>query len=178
MGASSWHYTTAYDPDAEHALQQLREQVFANGAYCRPGELPPAMNTAELRGLLPWKIRVLLYGLRVYSAVAGAFRWMARGGRRPRSIEEVLEDTREDGTYSILDIAHTADRRTLGAAAPLSAAELRKHFGTLQPTLEQAEAEAVAVDIAEELDRWEAVYFVVYQNGQPLKYVFVGCSGD
>jgi hypothetical protein len=33
MGASSWRYYTAYQPDPEAALQQLRRDVFARGEY-------------------------------------------------------------------------------------------------------------------------------------------------
>jgi hypothetical protein len=33
MGATSWRYYTAYDPDPARALHRLRDEVFARGEF-------------------------------------------------------------------------------------------------------------------------------------------------
>jgi hypothetical protein len=38
--------------------------------------------------------------------------------------------------------------------------------------------ESVPSDIGENLERWQAVYFIVYKDGQPHEIRFEGCSGD
>jgi len=39
MGATTWHHYTPHVPDPEVALQILRFQVFAQGAYLDPPTL-------------------------------------------------------------------------------------------------------------------------------------------
>jgi hypothetical protein len=63
---------------------------------------------------------LLLFAARALSAVSVATRWLARGGRGPRTIDELLQDAAENGTHSILDIDHTADIPAFGCATPLS----------------------------------------------------------
>jgi hypothetical protein len=91
------------------------------------------------------------------------------------SIDHLLELAGENGTHSILDITHLAARLDFAAAAPMLSSDLRRFFGTDQPTHEQAE-DAVD-DIGDELD-WQAYYFVVYKDGRPAEYAFIGSSGD
>jgi hypothetical protein len=113
------------------------------------------------------------------------FSWFARllgdapppaRGRRPRSIEELLEWAEESGTHSILDIEHVAARPDFGVAAPMKPAALQRVFGTAAPTHGQVEENWA--DVAEGLDRWHSRYLVVYQDGRPHEYAFIGCSGD
>jgi hypothetical protein len=119
--------------------------------------------------------------LGVFSALSVTVHWLARGGRRPRSIDELLAMTGENGTHSILDITHTADVPEFGAATPLSKHRHLKYFGTLHPTRAQIDT-ALATpddDPREGIRRWEAVYFIVHdEDGRPVEYVFVGASGD
>lgn len=100
----------------------------------------------------------------------------ARGGRRPRSIDELLERAAECGTHSVLDIEHVARRPGFAVAAPLTATALRRAFGTVEPTGDQVEQHWP--DIAETLGHWQARYLAVYRDGQPQQYAFIGCSGD
>jgi hypothetical protein len=97
-------------------------------------------------------------------------------GDRPESIDEALEMAAEDGTHSILDIQSTGPRRDFGVATPFPAEAVEEVFGTPRPT--HAEVEENWENVADELDRWEAQYLVVYENGKPAEYAFIGCSGD
>lgn len=99
-----------------------------------------------------------------------------QSGQRPKTIEELLEMVAEDGTHSILDIESTGSRREFGVAAPMPPDQMRRFFGTEQPTHEQVEQ--TWGDASEELDRWQAYYVAVYRNGKPHEYAFIGCSGD
>jgi hypothetical protein len=49
-------------------------------------------------------------------------------------------------------------------------------FGTPQPTREQVEAGWQ--DVAETLRREHACYLVVFRDGEPDEYAFIGVSGD
>jgi len=97
-------------------------------------------------------------------------------GHQPATIDELLEMVAEDGTHSILDIERTARRQEFGAAIPMPPARLREFFNTTQPTHDQVDQ--LWMDVAEELDRWEAFYLTVYRDGKPHEYAFIGCSGD
>lgn len=176
MGASGWHYVTPYDPSPEAALQKLRDDVFARGDYVKPGEIPHMREMGSLMGQFPLWLRMMMWGMNAVSWTSGAIRWLLTGSRGPRTIDEALELAAETGTHSILDITHTAMLRDFGAATPLSRKKLQQHFKTEQPTPEQAAAEVL--DIGEDLQRWEAVYFTTYRDGQPCETWFVGCSGD
>jgi hypothetical protein len=99
-----------------------------------------------------------------------------RRSGRPQSIDELLEQAAECGTHSILDITEVAARRTAGAAAPLPGRTIQKVFGNPRPTHDQVEAGWA--EIAEMLGREQAYYLVVFRDGQPDEYAFIGCSGD
>jgi hypothetical protein len=100
----------------------------------------------------------------------------ARKRGKPRSIDDLLERAEESGTHSILDITEVASRRREGAAAPLGARVIEKMFGTPQPTRDQVEVGWQ--DVAETLRREHACYLVVFRDGEPDEYAFIGVSGD
>jgi hypothetical protein len=58
----------------------------------------------------------------------------------------------------------------------MTLASMRRAFGTAEPTRDQVEQHWS--DVAEQLGRWQARYVVVYRDGQPHEYAFIGCSGD
>ena len=116
---------------------------------------------APLRKVMKWSISEELGGA------------ASRSGQTPHTIDELLEFAAEE---AILDIATVSTRREFGAAAPVPEKTLRRVFGTTQPIRRQAEQSAL--DLADMLDRWQAFYFVVYKDGRPDEYAFVGCSGD
>jgi len=194
MGASCWHYFTPYDPDPEAALQRLRQDVFANHQYSdhyRVGlefaeHLDKTFSEPGSEERLSRQDRELVRA--VQNAIDDAprgLRWlmklsMQEAARRPKgepqSIDELLELAEEEGTHSILDITHVAKRKESGAAFPAPDKLLLEFFGTTQPT--RAQVEEYAIDLCDEVDRWEAYYLVVYKDGQPHEYAFVGSSGD
>jgi len=181
MGATGWQYTTPYDSDPEAALQQLREEVFAKGDYLPLGGILRFPREGAFPAGVPFPFRLIFSALRAIAALSVALHWLARGGRQPRTIEELLEMAAENGTHSILDITHTADIPEIFAAVPLSKHRRLKYFGTLTPTRAQAEAAfgLTAEGPDDGIRRWEAIYFTVHdEDGMPLEYVFVGASGD
>jgi hypothetical protein len=181
MGATGWKYTTPFDPDPEVALQRLREETFAAGDYLPPGGIFRLPHMRDLPPGVPLKLRLVMAALRAFAAVAVAAHWLARGGRQPRSIDELLVMTGDSGTHSILDITHTADIPEFSAAVPLSKHRYLKFFGTLTPTRAQVDAALAAPGEGpgEGVRRWEAVYITIHdETGTPLDYVFLGASGD
>jgi hypothetical protein len=178
MGATGWNYTTAYDPDPDVALERLRQEIFASGDYLQPGGI---MRFPHLPPGAPLPLQLMMAALRAIAALSVAAHWIARGGRQPRSIDELLEMTGESGTHSILDITHTADIPEFGAATPLSKHRYLKYFGTTTPTRAQINAASAVPGerFDERVRRWEAVYVIVHnESGSPVEYVFAGASGD
>ncbi len=208
MGATSWRYYTPYCPDPEAALQVLRTDVFARGEYADPtgpleatlrqtarrlGQDPDspevraeienavrvqrAVRTGDMSGLSRAD-RALVRRLQAVGQLAdrlGSPR-PAIGGSRPGSIAELLERAAECGTHSVLDIEHVATRPGFGIAAPMSVTTRLRVFGTAEPT--HNDVERHWQDLAEKLDRWQARYVVVFRDGTPHEYAFIGCSGD
>jgi hypothetical protein len=110
--------------------------------------------------------------LREQEFKAGRYRYAEEN---PSSIEEALEIADADGTASILDITQIADEPDFCCAAPFSPEELTAFFGTEQPTradLEQYE------DYWEDMERGQARYAVVYDDGKPSEIYFAGYSFD
>ena len=206
MGATSWHFFTPYQLDAEAALQTVRAEVFARGAYSDPAGAPEEhvrrmywslgmADSAECRAAMEelqrdqrylasgdeQDLKAIPRGKR--AALKRARELMELTGQtprrertQPRTIEELLEQAAECGTHSILDIEHVAQRLGHGVAAPLSASQLERRFRTREPTHKQVEERWS--DIAESLAPWQAYYFIVYHEHLPREYAFIGCSGD
>ena len=103
---------------------------------------------------------------------AGQFRYSEEG---PSSIEEALEIADADGTASILDIERIADEPDFCCAAPLSAEELKRFFGSDRPTRDDIEA---SDELWEDLERGQARFAVVYDDGKPSEIYFAGYSFD
>jgi hypothetical protein len=167
MGATGWSYFTPYQPDAEKALQTLREQIFKEGAYGKTH----AFNSDVLATLPGLKETVEQLRILESERLGGP-------ERKFSSIEELLEAAAEDGTHSILDIEHTADAPDFGVAWPAPQAVVEEVFGTAKPS--RADIEAKPDGLAEQLDleRWQAVYVVAYADGKPSEIYFEGVSGD
>jgi hypothetical protein len=171
MGATGWSYKTPYDSDIEAALLRLQEDVFERGDYYEPWEEIQRYRDSILAKPLDQvedHERQYLKALKNFPIPDENF--------VPSSIQELLEHNAESGTHSILDIFGIADEGTFGAATPVPYEELLRVFGTTQPTVDQVES--VPSDIGENLERWQAVYFIAYKDGQPQEIRFEGCSGD
>ncbi|WP_339734746.1 hypothetical protein [uncultured Gimesia sp.] len=96
----------------------------------------------------------------------------------PTTIDELLEQCAEAGTHSILDIEGVSPAPELGAATPLSESQLQTLFGTTEPTKTMIQTAEQDGRLHALCDRWQAVYLTVYEDGQPVEYVFAGVSGD
>jgi hypothetical protein len=163
-----------YDENPNAALQQLRDDVFESGSYGDP------FGNVSL-----WtQVKDLPFGLKLIVVIAkGVYlgsrfaSWVARGCRSPGSIDEAVAWAGESGTHSILDIERCSQTPDFGVAWQLQPAIRRRLYGTEQPTAEDL-ARVGWHAAAENLDRWQAVYFPLYEDGNPVSLVFVGCSGD
>jgi hypothetical protein len=93
----------------------------------------------------------------------------------PATPEEALEMADADGTASILDILRIANTPDFFCAAPFSTAELQHYFGTDRPTREDVEQ---GDDYWEDMERGQARYVVVYDDGEPAELYFAGYSFD
>lgn len=208
MGATVWRYFTAYQADPEQALQTLRQEVFDRGEYVDPstsledtirrkavslGEDPHgtetqagvdealrlqrAIDSGDTRGLSRSEM-TLVERVRAMQQLADAFAAEARlkSSHAAGPIDALLDRAAESGTHSILDIERTARRRGFAVATALSRTATRKAFGTKEPT--HAQIEDRWSNVAETLSPWQAHYVVVYVDGRPDEYAFIGCSGD
>jgi hypothetical protein len=158
------------DPDDAESRRDIAQNLQMQ-RYVESG------NKEDLRGL-PQEDRSFARRMRWAMGIARLFGAAPppRRRRRPRSIDQLLEQAAECGTHSILDITEVAARRRAGAAAPLPERTIQKVFGNPQPTHDQVEASWA--EIAEMLGREQAYYLVVFRDGQPHEYAFIGCSGD
>lgn len=177
MGASSWHYVVPYRDNPEEALQQLRDEVFASGKYGAvrkfDGMLPLFW---RMRGSAKFLFLIFYIAAKACYALDSTARWVARGCRGPRSIEEAVELAAESGTHSILDIASCGHTPDFGLAVPLSPARMRRLFGADRPTAD--DFDRVIWAAGEDLERCHCVCFPLYEDDKPVKLVFVGCTGD
>ena len=117
-------------------------------------------------------IAAALEQLRRAVFAAGAFRGSEEA---PASIEEALENMDADGTASILDIDHVADRPEPTGVTVLTPAQAVRYFGTERPTRADVER---ADELWEDIGRGEAVCVVLYNGGRPSALYFAGYSFD
>src|SRR5690242_17750857 len=108
MGAHPYYYFVEHQPDAEAALQDLRQREFEAGRYNPVQPFPH-------------------FPIRSDSPAPGA---------EHESIAEAIADAAEDGTRSILDIETVSEWPDFGVASPVSDEDLQRYFGTNQPTKE------------------------------------------
>jgi hypothetical protein len=167
MGATGWNYFTPYQADIETALQKLRAEVFERGEYGQAGGMSP-----EALASLPPEVRKAFENLRELEA--------KRLGEPSEygSIDELLEAAAEDGTHSILDIQSTGSDPDFGVARPAPSDVVRQLYGSEHPSRAQIEARAGEISEVLELERWQAVYVLVYDKGSPAEIYFEGVSGD
>jgi hypothetical protein len=131
-------------------------------------------------GAEPWQYFVpyeedverALQQLRQQEFQAGRFLGSEMG---PETIEAALELMEDCGTRSILDMERVANRRQLGAVAPLSERQLIAFFGTARPSRAVVEEND---RLFEQLDRGQGVYVVVYKDEVPVEICFAGYSYD
>lgn len=173
MGSHAYFYFTKYKPDANNALQTLRQQEFEAGRY------DPAMNMHDPN---MWMF-MFSFPPNDQSISPGA---------RHGSIDEALEAAEASGTGSILDIQKISKSPEFLASCALSAKEALALFGTDKPTRQMVEDIIIAEG---ELDHWEETgydidefwdtigrgesrYITLYENDQPTEIFFIGYSVD
>jgi hypothetical protein len=96
-------------------------------------------------------------------------------GARHDTIEAALESSDADGTRSILDISHIAEEPGFCAASPLPGEILEELYGSTMPSRTAVEAN---MDFFEQIERGQAVYVVLYKDGEPDELLFAGYSFD
>ena len=172
------------EPESGEPFAPGQEERFLGQMRGAFGAMPNDVRDAFAR-FLPEIERELRRSFRAVQAMPAEMRdamldglssAMRPPGGEPQTIDELLEWSAEEGTHSILDIERIAKRREFGAAVPLSAARMRRLFGTTEPT--HAQAERAAEQLQDELDRWQAWCVTVYRDGTPHEYAFIGVSGD
>ncbi len=95
--------------------------------------------------------------------------------RRPKTPEEALKKSGETGTRSILDISRVQPQPDYFCAAPLTAEEMLRYFGTETPTVAMVET---CDQFWEDLERGKARYVTIYEGGVKAKIFFAGYSFD
>jgi hypothetical protein len=187
MGASGWTYFTDWNQDAGEALTALREEEFQAGRY---GQALVWEKIAIQAGGAGETDPAFAAKMKATAARMRELEQQRMGGRKPRTAAEAVEMAEESGTHSILDIVNGVSADTWQAdedweagfgkafAAPVE--WLMKAFGTVRPTRKQVEEEGL--EGAEALERWQCVYFAVWEEGTekagPRWWCFEGCSGD
>jgi len=176
VGASGWHHFVPYQEDIESALQKLRQQVFASGNYYR-------VDHSEYRNMTEEDMRKRLNEGRVElqeevkEIMLDDWRQIQRL-KEPTTIQELLRWNRESGTHSILDVTRVSEEPEFATVSPLSAEELREHFGTLKPTHQQVEVWLNNDDMFKLRRRWIGLYIIVFEDENPTEICFAGFSGD
>jgi hypothetical protein len=148
MGGQPYYYAVPYEPDINAALQRLRNREFEAGRY---------------NPVVPF------LGFEFDGTIALA------PGRQHASILEALEASDADGTRSILDVERIGTEPDFGVALPLSPDRLKDLYGTIQPTREMV---LENMDFLGNLDRGQAIYFILFRDGQPAEIFFAGMSYD
>jgi hypothetical protein len=145
MGGDPYWYAVPYQQDTDKALQELRQREFDAGRYNPVIPFPKFPITAS----------------------------SPAPGRAHPSIDEALEASGEDGTRSILDVAHISSEPDYFAASALGEDQLKAYFGTTQPSRQMVESNTRFRD---DVQRGQAVFIVLYENGAPTELFFLGYS--
>lgn len=162
--------------EIQSAIDKVEQTAaFAAAVWPRARRLLDAMATGDTSQLAEDELREFnMYPqyLKLCPSVSRRFR-QSKG--HPRDIDELREEAAEDGTHSIIDIIRISKRKAHGAASPLTEKALLRHFGTPEPTRQQVESSDLAFT---ETLNWQAVFFAVFHNSEPVEWVFIGSSGD
>lgn len=178
MGASDWWYLVPYQENISQALQDLRNQVFAEGRYFSISNEDFAIRQHDLRSQLE------LYELtntKRYNELLAAVKPLLEldATQPPKTIEELILRNETEGTHSILDVDRIDTEPDFGVITPLDKDSIVEVFGTDKPT--RYEIEEVLHEgwsVGNLCDRWEGIYVIVYRQGKPDEIFFAGYSGD
>jgi hypothetical protein len=177
MGASGWNYFASYKPDIEQVLQELRETVFQEKRYGDPAMESTTLPAGTFDHLPPEQAALVRELMRRREDALAELHEAQEGEPEPVTIEDLLERCGESGTHSIIDIVGVSDTPDFGTAFPMPDDVKLDLYGTTTPTRVQVEAKIQTR--ADELDRWQCWYVVVYDEaGRASEIYFEGCSGD
>lgn len=131
MGASGWTYFVPYQDDAEQALRELRNDVFAKRAYSLPGDILKSGRTEALEALgpsLPKLSKMLAMSKALNQAMKDMGADTADADRESQKMERFLRNVEKVG-------AAKAAQEALGANKPAPASieealELAGEMGT------------------------------------------------
>jgi hypothetical protein len=92
MGATTWNYFVRYEPDAETALQSLRQRIFNEGDY-DSGIFDPDQIRVSLEQIVAQNPNLNLARQQMDEALARLeeFRRSTPQREKPSTIEELLE---------------------------------------------------------------------------------------
>ncbi len=180
MGASGWSYYTPYKEDRAQALQDLRQRVFEEREYQQFWlyEEVPEQVFEELDELEPddWH-QAPQKLLATFAQLLERKHISVELPPAPLTIDELLERNGYGGTHSILDIDHIASHPEFRAAIPLPEEKLLEYFGTDRQTRAMVERVDAEYALCGFLERWEATFVIIYQDGLPTEMYFTGHSG-
>ena len=148
MGGHIYYYAVPYETDINNALQSLRRREFEAGRY---NPVVPFLEFELDASLMP------------------------SPGKHHASIQEAMDEADADGTRSNLDIERIAAEPDFGVAALLPPEKLEALYGTDKPTRKMV---AENMDLFEDVERGHAIYFVLFQDGNPSEIFFAGVSYD
>ena len=152
MGGVPYYYVVPISGDVQATLNALREREFRAGRY------NPVMD--DIR-----------FPITAKSPAPGA---------KHKTMELALKASREDGTRSILDILEIADQPTYHAACLLPAETLKRIYGTDRPDRSIIDNDRYMrkLFMGHRIERGHAIYFLIYEDGQPVEVFFAGYSFD
>ncbi len=100
----------------------------------------------------------------------------ATPGAQHASIGAACDAAAENGTRSILDIARIGDEEDYGVASPVDVEDVETYCGTARPSREAALARLSK--LMAYIDRGQARYLILYDDGEPTEVLFMGYSYD
>ena len=103
MAAAGWTHYCPYTPDAEAALQRLRQEVFARGNYRMPGDILAEFDDESMKSISPDLVKLrkmvnLAKGLDRAFADIGSD--TSESGKRTREMEAFLDKAEREGFAS------------------------------------------------------------------------------
>ncbi len=96
-------------------------------------------------------------------------------GAKHASFEDAMEAADADGTRSIIDIFRVGEEPDFFTASPLPAATLEALYGTQKPSREMVEGD---MEFAEDIERLQCTYIVLWKDEAPEEILFFGYSAD
>jgi hypothetical protein len=92
------------------------------------------------------------------------------------SPDELLRNSEENGTHSIIDITGISETDDLYQNGTIKREDLINIFGTDKPTREMIVAKEFVLQTYR--GRWACTYVVCYKDENPTEIYFTGYSGD